>query len=48
MKHNIKVSELIFQFCIDAKPKEITIREIKKYLMNKGIKNINIQADENK
>jgi hypothetical protein len=37
MKHNVKLSELILQFCIDARPKEITVREIKKYLAGKGI-----------
>lgn len=37
MKHNVKISELIFQFCIDARPKEITVRKIKKFLNGKGI-----------
>ena len=37
MKHNIMLSELIFQFCMDARPKNMTVREIKKYLTDKRI-----------
>ena len=46
MKHNIRLSELIFQFCMDARPKEINVREIKKYLTGKGIEDKTIKVKQ--
>ena len=46
MKHNIRLSELIFQFCIDARPKEINVKGIKKYLNGKGIEDKPIKTQK--
>ena len=42
----MKLSEIIFQFCIDARPKNMTVREIKKYLTDKGIEDKPIKTQK--